>query len=112
MKIVSCGSRPTFLESSFLADHGGMLAFAPFHTCEEHGPVAAGSRKDAMDGDLGPISPICRIGAPAVSCGSPSTHSAQVCSAACCTVAAKEAARASVIAILIMDEGELLAAAR
>ena len=65
MKIVSCGSRPTFLESSFLADHGGMLAFAPFHTCEEHGPVAAGTRKDAMDGDLGPIFPNCRSVAPA-----------------------------------------------
>ena len=65
MKIVSCGSRPTFLESPFHENHGGMRAFAPFHTCEEHGPVAAGTRKDAMDGDLGPISPICRSGAPA-----------------------------------------------
>ena len=30
--------------------------------------MAAASRKDAMDGDLGPISPICRSGATAVSC--------------------------------------------
>ena len=108
MKIVSCGSRPTFLESSFLADHGGMLAFAPFHTCEEHGPVAAASRKDAMDGDLGPISPICRKGTPAVSCCSRTTCSRPACSAECCVVAA----RASLAAMLIMDEGELHTAAR
>ena len=59
------GSRRTFLVTPCLADHDGMRGFAPFHVCEEHGPVAAASRKDAMDGDLGPISPICRSGAPA-----------------------------------------------
>ena len=65
-----------------------------------------------MDGDLGPISPICRSGAPAVSCCSRTTCSRPACSAACCAVAAKEAARASVAAIIIMDEGELHTAAR
>ena len=74
--------------------------------------MAAASRKDAMDGDLGPISPICRSGHQPFSCRSRSTCSRPACSAACCAVAAKEAARASVAAILIMDEGELHTAAR
>ena len=39
-----------------------MRGFAPFHTCEEHQLVTAVSRKDAMDGHLGPIFPICRRG--------------------------------------------------
>ena len=59
---MSCGSRPTFLESLFHPDHDDMRGFAPFHTCEEHQLVTAVSRKDAMDGHLGPIFPICRRG--------------------------------------------------
>ena len=42
-----------------------MRGFAPFHVCEEHELVTAASRKDAMDGDLGPIFPNCRSVAPA-----------------------------------------------
>ena len=111
---MSCGSRPTILESSFHADHGGMRGFAPFHTCEEH-----------QAGDL--IEQEGRHGfpAPAVfpaatnrnwslfspsSCCSRSTHSRQAWSASCCTVAAKEAARRSVAITLTMSEGEVHAA--
>ena len=91
-----------------------MRGFAPFHTCEEH-----------QAGDL--IEQEGRHGFPApalfpaatnrtwslfspLSCCSRSTHSRQAWSASCCTVAAKEAARRSVVMTLTMSEGEVHAA--
>ena len=66
-----------------------------------------------MDGDLGPISPICRSGAPAFFMPlALDVLEAGVLGVMPCAVAAKEAVRASVAAILTMDEGALHTAAR
>ena len=114
MKIVSCGSRPTFLESLFHPGHDDMRGFAPFHTCEEHQLVTAVSRKDAMDFPAPALFPAATNRTWALlfpsSCCSRSTCSRPVCSASCCTVAAKEAARRSVAITLTMSEGEVHAA--
>ena len=105
------GSRITFLLSLIHPDHDDMRGFAPFHTCEEH---QAGNRieQEGRHGwPPGPYFPLfVAAGAPAFSCGSRSTHSRQAWSASCCTVAAKEAARRSVVITLTMSEGEVHAA--
>ena len=108
------GSRITFLESLMHPDHDSMRPFAPFHLCEEHELVTAASMKDAMDSQHQPSSPRKQIEpghlfSPS-SCCSRSTHSRQAWSASCCTVAAKEAARRSVVITLTMSEGEVHAA--
>ena len=76
--------------------------------------MTAVSRKDAMDFPAPALFPAATnrtwsLFSPS-SCCSRSTHSRQAWSASCCTVAAKEAARRSVVMTLTMSEGEVHAA--
>jgi hypothetical protein len=87
------------------ADHDGMRRFSPFPATRRHELAEDGEQEGRHGSDLGPISTICRSGAPAFLHRSRSTRSSPPCSATPRTDAAIEAPEQSVSKVLTMVEG-------